>query len=215
MSTNDEREKCPHCGSPRTEIKDVDAHLASLPAPDPAQEAVVTMLMPVLRAIAATGTLERLDLATIRSALKSPTPDAQLPVAGDPLGVPEIDLETLRKREVQMMGAAISTRSWYDMENAYNQLRDKIDAELGRRFRIARASPPTVVEGESGEVDVSFEVWEDDMMIASSTDENDARHYHAVYSQDGPVRLVKAVTTRTAINPQPRDTGKGKGDGTA
>ena len=44
----------------------------------------------------------------------------------------ELDLEALRRREVQMMGAAISTRSWHDMENAYNQLRDKIDAELIR-----------------------------------------------------------------------------------
>lgn len=46
-----------------------------------------------------------------------------------------IDLEALRRREVQMMGAAISTRSWHDMETAYNQLRDKIDAELSRRRR--------------------------------------------------------------------------------
>lgn len=43
-----------------------------------------------------------------------------------------LDLATLRRREVQMMGAAISTRNWHDMENAYNQLRDKIDAELTR-----------------------------------------------------------------------------------
>ena len=51
-----------------------------------------------------------------------------------------IDLEALRKREVQMMGAALSTRNWHNMENAYNQLRDKIDAELGRRFRVSRHS---------------------------------------------------------------------------
>ena len=44
-----------------------------------------------------------------------------------------LDLECLRRREVQMMGAAISTRSWHDMENAYNQLRDKIDRELTRQ----------------------------------------------------------------------------------
>jgi len=60
-------------------------------------------------------------------------------LVSDPLGMTELDLTALRRREVQMMGAAISTRSWHDMENAYNQLRDKIDRELGRRFRIARA----------------------------------------------------------------------------
>lgn len=48
-----------------------------------------------------------------------------------------IDLASLRQREVQMMGAAISTRSWHDMESAYNQLRDKIDAELTRQHRAA------------------------------------------------------------------------------
>jgi hypothetical protein len=45
-----------------------------------------------------------------------------------------LDLAALRRREVQMMGAAISTRSWHDMEHAYNQLRDKIDAELTRQM---------------------------------------------------------------------------------
>lgn len=48
-----------------------------------------------------------------------------------------LDLEALRRREVQMMGAAISTRNWHDMESAYNQLRDKVDAELGRLRRLA------------------------------------------------------------------------------
>lgn len=68
------------------------------------------------------------------------------------------------------------------------------------------ASPPTTPAVESGEDDrgfeteVTFEVWEDDMLVASSTDEADARHYLAVYSQDGPVKMVKAVTTRAAIN---------------
>ena len=51
-------------------------------------------------------------------------------------GNPEpLNLESLRRREVQMMGAAISTRSWHDIESAYNQLRDKIDAELTRQHR--------------------------------------------------------------------------------
>lgn len=58
-----------------------------------------------------------------------------------------MDLEALRRREVQMMGAAISTRSWHDMENAYNQLRDKVDAELTRRT-IESRSPSETAEVE-------------------------------------------------------------------
>lgn len=43
------------------------------------------------------------------------------------------DIEALaawRQREVQMIGAAISTRNWHAVEDAYNQLRDKMDAAL-------------------------------------------------------------------------------------
>ena len=39
-------------------------------------------------------------------------------------------LETLRQREVQMIGAAISTRNWHDLETAYNQGRDRLDRIL-------------------------------------------------------------------------------------
>jgi hypothetical protein len=46
-------------------------------------------------------------------------------------------LEAIRQREVQMQGAALSLRNWYDMEVAYNALRDKIDAEM---IRLRRAS---------------------------------------------------------------------------
>jgi hypothetical protein len=69
-----------------------------------------------------------------------------------------LDLEALRRREVQMMGAAISTRSWHDMENAYNQLRDKIDTELTRRKLEARASTDAApVAGEDVEREISGE----------------------------------------------------------
>ena len=81
---------------------------------------------------------------------RTPAPDSE---AVDPLGMAEIDLDALRRREVQMMGAALSTRSWHDMENAYNQLRDKLDCELGRRTRIARAGtkpPPTPTPERAG-----------------------------------------------------------------
>jgi hypothetical protein len=39
-------------------------------------------------------------------------------------------LNETRQREVQALGAAISRRNWHDAEQAYNQLRDKIDFML-------------------------------------------------------------------------------------
>lgn len=38
-----------------------------------------------------------------------------------------LDLYDLRRREVQAIGAAISTRDWHAVEQAYNSLRDKLD----------------------------------------------------------------------------------------
>ena len=38
-----------------------------------------------------------------------------------------LDLYDLRRREVQAIGAAISTRNWHSLETAYNSLRDKLD----------------------------------------------------------------------------------------
>lgn len=40
-----------------------------------------------------------------------------------------------RRREVQRIGAAISTRNWHDLETAYNELRDKMD-------RTTKPRPP-------------------------------------------------------------------------
>lgn len=50
------------------------------------------------------------------------------------------------------------------------------------------------------EADDTYEIWHDDCLVATSTHEADARHYAAVYGQDGPVRLVRAVTYRTEID---------------
>lgn len=36
-----------------------------------------------------------------------------------------------RRREVQAIGAAISTRNWQSLEAAYNELRDKMDRAIG------------------------------------------------------------------------------------
>jgi len=36
-----------------------------------------------------------------------------------------------RRREMQAIGAAISTRNWQALESAYNELRDKMDIAIG------------------------------------------------------------------------------------
>ncbi len=55
-------------------------------------------------------------------------------------------------------------------------------------------APAQPVGGE-----VMFEVWQDDMQVAASTYEADARHYLAVYAQDGPATLMRATTYRAAL----------------
>lgn len=93
-----------------------------------------------------------------------------------------------------------------EMVAAYDAYWATDEEDTGRIFWSAMlaASPRPAATDQAGEV--AYEVWEDDMIVASSTDEADARHYHAVYSQDGPVSLQRAVTTRTMlIAAQPTD----------
>ena len=68
---------------------------------------------------------ERRDAATLLALTPSPRVDEGL-------------VEAWRLREVQMIGAAISTRNWHGVETAYNQLRDKIDAALVQSRRAER-----------------------------------------------------------------------------
>lgn len=56
----------------------------------------------------------------------------------------KVELTNWRQREVQMLGAAISRRDWHDLESAYNQLRDKMDAALIR--------PATTIEALQAQV---------------------------------------------------------------
>lgn len=53
--------------------------------------------------------------------------------------------------------------------------------------------------GEVGQIEVLFEVWQNDDLVASSADESDARHYLAVYGQHGAATLVRAETVRTTL----------------
>ena len=43
---------------------------------------------------------------------------------------PKEEITDWRRREVQAIGAAISTRNWHTLETSYNSLRDKMDRRL-------------------------------------------------------------------------------------
>lgn len=56
---------------------------------------------------------------------------------------------------------------------------------------------------ERGERSVDYEIWQDDALVAGSDNEGDARHYAAVYGQDGPVEVFKVVSFRSPLPPAP------------
>nr|WP_312293789.1 hypothetical protein [Brevundimonas diminuta] len=56
---------------------------------------------------------------------------------------------------------------------------------------------------ERGERSVDYEIWQDNALVAGSDNEADARHYAAVYEQDGPVELIKVVSFRSPLPPAP------------
>jgi hypothetical protein len=78
------------------------------------------------------------------------------------------------------------------------------DAWRVSKARAALSEQPRA----SGVVEVEFEVWQDDMLVASSTSEADARHYLAVYSQDGPATLMRSETRRSALSHPRTEEGK-------
>lgn len=47
--------------------------------------------------------------------------------------------------------------------------------------------------------EVTYEVWQEGMIVASSSDISDATHYLIVYGQDGDAQLLKATTERTFL----------------
>lgn len=60
--------------------------------------------------------------------------------------------------------------------------------------RAALATPKSPVDAGA----IEWEVWQDDMPVATSTSEADARHYLMVYGQDGPATLVRVERTEVA-----------------
>lgn len=68
---------------------------------------------------------------------------------------------------------------------------------------LSTLSADAIRQGEGVERDVTFEVWQDEICFATSTDEADARHYLEVYGQDGPAKPMRAVTVRTEIAATP------------
>ncbi len=99
--------------------------------------------------------------------------------------------ETIRRVEYDMRHRAMLGSGGFVGECA------EVEAIIAA-LRASLTTPPARSYADE-DVETQWEVWEDDLMVASSTDEADARHYLAVYLQDGPVRLVKSVTVRTPV----------------
>lgn len=82
------------------------------------------------------------------------------------------------------------------------QAEDDLPLGVVRRINAALSLPAggeTNTSGEPDDTDVSYEVVTDDgEFCAMSTSLPDARHYAAVYGQDGPVQIVRV--TRTPIS---------------
>lgn len=124
-----------------------------------------------------------------------------------------LNLEALRRREVQMMGAAISTRSWHDMENAYNQLRDKIDAELTRLHLATKDAADPQSRGQAfdgeGEARSALEYYRD-QMCEGFCEGFDPRICKAVMEENptgGDCAGCRAVIALTALSSSKRGEG--------
>lgn len=89
------------------------------------------------------------------------------------------------------------------------ELADRLDSHMGKAdmaevladCRKAAACIREMVE--RGERSVDYEIWQDGVLVAGSDNEADARHYAAVYEQDGPVDAFKVVSFRSPLPPAP------------
>ena len=83
--------------------------------------------------------------------------------------------------------------------------------DIERQILALLAQAPEQSDTQSDAVrdgpEITYEVWEDDFLVASSSSLTDAGHYLAVCSQDADFRLVKAETYRTPIRNEAADTG--------
>lgn len=89
--------------------------------------------------------------------------------------------------------------SLHDFDPAFVRGQERFAMAIIEEYRKVATTPATREDGASGadgEREVQYEVWQDGMMVAASTDPADAKHYLAVYGQDGPVVGRTAVTTR-------------------
>ena len=84
-------------------------------------------------------------------------------------------------------------------------------ADYERRILSALAHPPAQAGAVTeAEPDVDYEVWQNGGMVASSSNLSDAKHYAAVYSQDGPVEIVEAATFRRPLPTPPVNQSEGR-----
>jgi len=109
----------------------------------------------------------------------------------------------LMDRARNMMGMLADLREAVDLddESASEVLGYCDDLETAVHNIGAVASHIALPLPKAGEMETetAFEIWEDNLMVASASTEAEGLHYFAVYSQDGPVKLVRAETVRQVI----------------
>ena len=86
----------------------------------------------------------------------------------------------------------------------YSDCPSEIVCDLINERDDALAAPSVIQDSRTTETvgrdrEVSYELMQDDQMVAGSTDWNNLLHYATVYGQDGPVHAVKVVRTPIAL----------------
>ena len=125
--------------------------------------------------------------------ITSPTGDVAITIckAMNNLDLSEKESIAEKKRESAFYNAAFIAASVNFIRAHHAEIAQ--NAEAAKRLEAAERDA-------SGEREESWEVWQDDMPVAQSSDYTDAQHYLMMYAQDGPVKLVRVVTYRQDID---------------
>ena len=94
-----------------------------------------------------------------------------------------------------------------DMAAENAALRDSLAKHVDRLCELTERLEAAERDA-AGEREEYWEVWQDDMPVAASSDYEDAQHYLMMYAQEGPAKLVRVVTYRKAIDQTMQETGR-------
>jgi len=106
------------------------------------------------------------------------------------------EIQNLRQREFQMMGAAISRRNWHELEAAYNAGRDRLDRNIIiPLIRLASlASPERPVERIA-------QAWTDDVCDAVCDVENGKtiRSFRGLWEKSRVAAILSELSGRSGV----------------